>query len=51
VEDPEAFTMPWNAVQRYDRVQQGALTEFPCAENNFDLGHLDPMPEAQKPDF
>jgi len=51
VEDPEAFTTPWNAVQRYDRVQQGTLAEFPCAENNFDLGHLDPMPQALKPDF
>src|SRR5882724_1761340 len=48
VEDPGAFTTPWNAVQRYDKVQQGALTEFPCAENNFNLGHLDPMPEALK---
>ena len=51
VEDPGAFTMPWNAVQRYDKVQQGALVEFPCAENNFNLGELDPMPESAKPDF
>jgi hypothetical protein len=51
VEDPGAFTMPWNAVQRYDRVQQGALVEFPCAENNFNLGQLDPMPESAKSDF
>jgi hypothetical protein len=51
VEDPGAFTTPWNTVQRYDRVQQGALVEFPCAENNFNLGELDPMPQAERPDF
>ena len=51
VEDPGAFTTPWNAVQRYDRVQQGALAEFPCAENNLNFGDLDPMPVAAKPDF
>jgi hypothetical protein len=51
VEDPGAFTTPWSTVQRYDRVQQGGLVEFPCAENNFDLGDLDPMPEAKTPDF
>jgi hypothetical protein len=51
VEDPGAFTMPWDTVQRYDRVQQGGLVEFPCAENNFNLGDLDPMPEAKTQDF
>jgi len=51
VEDTGAFTMPWNTVQRYDRVQQGSLAEFPCAENNYNLGELDAMPEAKKPDF
>jgi hypothetical protein len=51
VEDPGSFTMPWDTIQRYDRVQQGTLVEFPCAENNFDLGHLDPMPVAAKSDF
>jgi hypothetical protein len=51
VEDPGAFTMPWNTVQRYDRVEQGAMAEAPCAENNFNLGDLDPMPMADKPDF
>ena len=51
IEDPDAFTTPWNTVQRYDRVQQGALVEFPCAENNLNFGNLDPMPEAKTPDF
>ena len=51
VEDTGAFTTPWNTVQRYDRVQQGSLAEFPCAENNYNLGELDAMPEAKRPDF
>jgi hypothetical protein len=51
VEDPGAFTTPWNTVQRYDRVEQGPLAEFSCAENRFNLGEMDPMPEAKPPDF
>jgi hypothetical protein len=51
VEDPGAFTMPWNTVQRYDRVQQGSLVEFICAENRFNIGNVDPLPEASAPDF
>jgi hypothetical protein len=53
VDDPGAFTMPWNAVQRYDRVDQGPLMEFICPENNAhdDVGQIDPMPVAVKPDF
>jgi hypothetical protein len=51
VEDQGAFSTPWNTIQRYDRVQQGGLVEFPCAENNFNLGDLDAMPEAKTPDF
>jgi len=53
VDDPGAFTMPWHAVQRYRRVQQGPMPEESCAENpnNF-LGYdIDPIPEANKPDF
>ena len=48
---PGAYTMPWNAVQRYDRVNQGWLSEFICPENNLNFGDLDPMPVAAKPDF
>jgi len=53
VEDPGAFTTPWNAIQRYRRVQQSPLSEIVCAENNDDHFHhgLEPMPEADKPDF
>jgi hypothetical protein len=55
VEDPGAFTMPWNAVQRYRRVKEKFL-ESVCAENNStdnDFFHLniDPIPQAAKPDF
>jgi hypothetical protein len=51
VEDPGAFTMPWNTIQRYDRVQQGPLMEFVCAENRTKVGNVDPMPEAKASDF
>jgi hypothetical protein len=56
VEDPGAFTMPWNAVQRYRRDHRPAevpLHEMVCAENNgdhFNQG-LRPIPQADKPDF
>jgi hypothetical protein len=53
VEDPGAFTTPWNAIQRYRKVNRGPLSEMACAENNDDHFHhgLEPMPEADKPDF
>jgi hypothetical protein len=53
VEDAGAFTTPWNAIQRYRRVEQGPLVEMACAENNDDHFHhdLDPMPQADHPDF
>jgi hypothetical protein len=56
VEDPGAFTMPWNAVQHYRRDQRPGevpLHEMVCAENNedhFNQG-LVPIPRADKPDF
>ena len=53
IEDPGAFTTPWNAVQRYRRVEEGPRTEAVCAENNsdhFDQG-LEPIPQDDKPDF
>ena len=42
VEDPGAFNMPWNAVQKYTRFsgdgrRDGRLVEMICAENNFSL--------------
>jgi hypothetical protein len=53
VEDPGAFTTPWNAVQRYRRTNGGPLSEVVCAENNDDHFHhgLEPMPQADRPDF
>jgi hypothetical protein len=53
VEDPGAFTTPWNAIQRYRRVDRGPLSEVVCAENSDDHFHhdLEPMPQADKPDF
>jgi hypothetical protein len=53
VEDAGAFTVAWNAIQRYRRVEQGPMIEMACAENNGDHFHhgLDPMPQADRPDF
>jgi hypothetical protein len=56
VEDPGAFTMPWNAVTRYrrdQREQEVPLHEMLCAENNQDFFNqgLVPIPQADKPDF
>jgi hypothetical protein len=54
VEDPGAFTMPWNAMQRYRRAEQGPMGEQVCAENNdaiYGEVGLPPMPTANKPDF
>jgi hypothetical protein len=64
VEDPGAFTMPWDAIQRYRRVDasgdksdprvpRDGLEEMACAENNGDiLGEgLEPIPTAERPDF
>jgi hypothetical protein len=53
VEDPGAFTMPWTAVQRYRRAEQGPMVEAVCAENNdkFFGYDVEPIPTADKPDF
>jgi hypothetical protein len=53
VEDPGAFTVPWNAMQRYRRVEQGPMREAVCAENNAKFFNYDvePIPQADKPDF
>ena len=53
VEDPGAFTMPWNAIQRYRRVEDGPMSEMVCAENNTGYFSYDvvPLPHADKPDF
>jgi len=52
IEDPGAFTVPWNTIQRFERADdQGPLTEEPCAENIVPFGAEIPVPEADKPDF
>jgi hypothetical protein len=53
VEDPGAFTTPWNAVQRYRRMEAAPMPELVCAENNGDHfnQNLEPMPTAARPDF
>ena len=53
VEDPGAFTMPWSALQRYRRVEQGPMREAVCAENNANFFNYDvePIPQAVKSDF
>ncbi len=54
VDDPGAFTMPWQAVQRWRRVQL-PYEENICAENNINYGNLDaklvPIPQSASPDF
>ena len=53
VEDPGAFTTPWNAIQRYRRVEDGPMIEMVCAENNVSYFNYDivPIPQAAKADF
>jgi hypothetical protein len=53
VEDPGAFTTPWNAIQRYRRTETGPMPETVCAENNDDHFNQDmgPIPVADRPDF
>ena len=52
VEDPGAFTTPWDAIQRYRRTDN-PWEEMVCAENNAEyFGYeLVPLPHANKPDF
>ena len=53
VEDPGTFNAPWNARQRYRRVEDASLMERVCAENTTNYFNLDvePVPTAVKPDF
>ena len=54
IEDPGAFTTPFNAVQYYRTMRAtgvaGIFEEKVCAENNRSEG-LAPIPTASKPDF
>jgi hypothetical protein len=57
VDDPGAFTMPWSASQRYQKIAQAAMEEVVCAEGEAFAPIQDPqqvlfpIPQAEKPDF
>jgi hypothetical protein len=58
VDDPGAFTMPWSASQRYQKIADTPLEEYACAEGlaNAPLAEdpgqvLYPIPHAEVPDF
>ncbi len=53
VEDPGAFNTPWNAIQRYRRVEGDSMPEMVCAENNTAYFGYDvvPLPRSDRPDF
>jgi hypothetical protein len=53
VEDPGAFTMKWQAVQRFKRWLAGPMAPSACSENNFDFFtyKVEPIPRADRPDF
>jgi hypothetical protein len=53
VEDPGAFTTPWQAKQLYQRVEVGAMGESTCAEGNINYFNFDfdPLPQQDRPDF
>jgi hypothetical protein len=54
VEDPGAFTTPWNAIQRYTHAEFGPMIEVSCAEgmmNDYFHQDVEPIPQEDKPDF
>ena len=54
VEDPGAFTTPWNASQRYRRTADAPMVEETCAEGmmfNFFNQEAEPIPMALRADF
>ncbi len=53
VEDPGAFTRPWEAMQSYRRVELGAMAESTCVEGNFNYFNFDlePLPQEDKQVF
>jgi hypothetical protein len=57
VDDPGAFTMPWSASQRYQKVAQTQLQELVCAEGEAHAPVQDPqqalypIPRAATSDF
>jgi hypothetical protein len=54
VEDPGAFTTPWNAIQRYTHEEFGPMIEVSCAEgmtNNYFHQDVEPIPQADQADL
>ena len=57
VEDPGAFTTPWNAIQRHSRSTLGPIEESVCAELGLTPGdhyfglQAVPIPQTDIPDF
>jgi hypothetical protein len=54
VDDPGAFTTPWDAIQRYRRTEGSPMPEETCAEgarDYFNQGDAEPIPQSDKPDF
>jgi hypothetical protein len=57
VEDPGAFTMPWNAMQKLQKSTRGTLEESSCAELGLTPGgdyfglQSTPIPHDDTPDF
>ena len=53
VEDPDAYTTAWSAVQTYQKRPQEKMLEAVCAENPTDFLQASdyPIPRANKPDF
>jgi hypothetical protein len=50
IDDPDAFTMPWAAIQRYRRAERRPMLEEVCAESNQDFFDYH-IPQAARPDF
>jgi hypothetical protein len=40
IDDPKAYTRPWNVTERFHLLPDTELLEFICNENNRDLDHL-----------
>jgi hypothetical protein len=53
IDDPGAFTTPWNTIQRFTHVEFGPLIEVSCAEGmTHNYFHQDlTIPQADRPDF
>ncbi len=53
VDDPGAFTTPWNAIRRLKRLESDPMIEATCAENPNNHFNVDrqPIPQDDTPDF